>query len=242
MTAEESASDQYADQYAVAVASSAGGIHALIALMESLGVDPPLTVLVVQHLDPHHRTLLAEILARHTARPVKLAEDQERIEPGTVYLAPPDRHLLVGPERTISLSDDAAVHFVRPSADVLFASVARAYGQRAIACVLTGTGVDGASGVEIVKSYGGTVIAQDPRTAEFAGMPKAAVATEAVDHVVPLADMAAVIRRIVAAGGTAGTTGTTGGTGPVNETGGTDPIGETRASDQSGGTDETRRP
>ncbi|MEU4996858.1 chemotaxis protein CheB [Streptomyces sp. NPDC021622] len=194
MTSEQHTSGQYA---VVAVASSAGGIQGLGALLGALGPGLPVPVLVVQHLDPRHRTLLAEVLSRRTELDVKLAEDHESIRPGTVYLAPPDRHLLVGPEGVLSLSDSELVHFVRPSADLLFESVAGAYGSRAIACVLTGTGVDGAMGVDAVKSRGGTVIAEDPETAQFAGMPSAAVGTGSVDFVLRLEEIAAAVRGLV---------------------------------------------
>lgn len=181
----------------VAVASSAGGIQGLGALLGGLGPDLPVPVLVVQHLDPRHRTLLAQVLARRTELHVKLAEDQESVAAGTVYLAPPDRHLLVGPEGVITLSNSELVHFVRPSADLLFESVAGAYGPRAIACVITGTGMDGAMGVEAVKSRGGTVIAEDPHTAQFAGMPTAAVETGSVDFVLRIEEIAAAIRGLI---------------------------------------------
>ncbi|WP_329124631.1 chemotaxis protein CheB [Streptomyces sp. NBC_01465] len=186
------------EQYAiVAVASSAGGIRGLQALLGGLDDDLPMPVLVVQHLDRHHRTFIAEVLTRRSALPVKLAEDREPAEAGTVYIAPPDHHLLITSDGLLSLTHSAPVHFVRPSADLLFESVAASYGPRAIACVLTGTGVDGAKGVDTVKSYGGTVIAQDPLTAEFKGMPEAAVATGAVDFVLPLEEIAATIRGLV---------------------------------------------
>ncbi|MGI5454191.1 chemotaxis protein CheB [Streptomyces sp. CA-249302] len=177
----------------VAVASSAGGVHGLATLLGALDADLPVPVLVVQHLDPRHRTVIAEVLDRRTALDVKLAEDHERTEPGTVYIAPPDRHLLVGPDGLLTLTYSELVHFVRPSADLLFESVAGAYGARAIACVLTGTGRDGAMGVDAVKSRGGTVIVQDPATAEFRGMPEAALGTGTVDFVPPLEEIAAVI-------------------------------------------------
>ncbi|WP_405873537.1 MULTISPECIES: chemotaxis protein CheB [unclassified Streptomyces] len=183
----------------VAVASSAGGINGLITLLGALDADLPVPVLVVQHLDPRHRTVIAEVLGRRTPLTVKLAEDHERTRPGCVYIAPPDRHLLVRPGGLLALTDSELVHFVRPSADLLFESVAGAYGQKAIACVLTGTGRDGAMGVDAVKSRGGTVIAQDPATAEFKGMPGAAVGTGTVDFVLPLEEIAAVIRGLVEA-------------------------------------------
>ena len=94
---------------------------------------------------------------------------------------------------TATLTRDAAVNFVRPSADLLFESVAESYGDRAIACVLTGTGRDGATGVKAVHARGGTVVVQDPTTADFPGMPQAAVETGVVDRVLPLEDIGAAV-------------------------------------------------
>ncbi|WP_262059411.1 chemotaxis protein CheB [Streptomyces sp. STR69] len=196
MTADQSQEDPYA---IVAVASSAGGIHGLIVLLGMLDPDLPVPVLVVQHLDPRHRTVIADVLSRRTDLPVKLAEAEERALPGTVYIAPPDRHLLIDSDGVMTLSNTKLVHFVRPSADLLFESVAGAYGPRAIACVLTGTGSDGAMGVDAVKSRGGTVIVEDPLSAEFKGMPQAAVDTGAADYVLPLAEIATVVRGLVEA-------------------------------------------
>jgi len=186
----------------VAVASSAGGIAALSRLLGALPAGFPVPVLIVQHLDRRHETVLAQVLARRTQMPVKLAEAGEHAEPGTVYVAPPDRHLLVSASGVLNLSDTELVHFVRPSADLLFESVAGAFGARAIACVLTGTGRDGAMGVSAVKSRGGTVIVQDPASAEFSGMPQAASDAGAIDFVLPLGEIAEVIRGLVGAGRT----------------------------------------
>ena len=181
----------------VAIAASAGGIHALSEVLGGLPVDFPVPVLVVQHLDRRHRTLIAEVLGRRTGMELKLAVDLERARSGVVYVAPPDHHMLVGRGSMLRLTDTELVHFVRPSADLLFESVAGAYGDRAIAVVLTGTGVDGAMGVEAVKTRGGTVIVEDPETAEFSGMPNAAVGAHVVDFVLPLAQIASALRRLV---------------------------------------------
>ncbi|MBO1333283.1 chemotaxis protein CheB [Streptomyces sp. VRA16 Mangrove soil] len=181
----------------MAVAASAGGINGLTTLLGALEPDFPVPVLVVQHLDPRHRTVLAEILDRRTPLHVKLAEQDDLAEAGTVYIAPPDRHLLVGPGCSLSLSLSELVHFLRPSADLLFESVAGTYGESAVAVVLSGTGNDGAMGVDAVKSRGGTVIVQDPESAEFRGMPEAAVGTGAVDFVLPLEEIPAVLRGLV---------------------------------------------
>lgn len=181
----------------VAVASSAGGVTALGRLLGSLPSDLPVPVLVVQHLDPRHETVIADVLQRRSALRVKLAEEGESAKPGIVYVAPPDRHLLVGADGVLTLSGSNLVHFVRPSADLLFESVAGAYGARAIACVLTGTGRDGAMGVTAVRSRNGTVIVEDPETAEFTGMPEAAIGTGDVDFTLPLDEIAPVIVGLV---------------------------------------------
>lgn len=183
----------------VAVAASAGGVQALSALLRALPADFPVPIVVVQHLDPRHQTVLADILDRRSALRVKLAEDGGQTVRGTVYVAPPDYHLLIGPTGMVSLSGSARVHFVRPSADLLFTSVAESYGARGIACVLTGTGHDGAAGVHAMKASGGMVIAEDPETAEFAGMPNAAVGTGLVDMVLPLREIPTAINDLLVA-------------------------------------------
>jgi two-component system chemotaxis response regulator CheB len=181
----------------VAIAASAGGITALGRVLGGLSVGFPVPVVVVQHLDPRHKTIIAEVLGRRAQLPVRLAAHSMRAEPGTIYIAPPNRHLLVEADAMLMLSSSELVHFLRPSADLLFESVAGTYGPRAIACVLTGTGSDGAMGASAVKSRGGTVIAEDPASAEFKGMPDAVVATGAVDFILPLDEIATVITGLV---------------------------------------------
>ena len=170
----------------IALAASAGGLTALSRVLAALPADFPAVIVVVQHLDPRHRSLMADILSRRTPLQVKQAEEGEKVSPATVYIAPPNRHLLVNPDNTLSLSQSELVHFLRPSADLLFESVAASYRERAIAVVLTGTGSDGAMGVQAIKKMGGTVIAQDEGSAEFFGMPSAAIHSGSVDFVLPL--------------------------------------------------------
>jgi two-component system chemotaxis response regulator CheB len=117
-----------------------------------------------------------------------------------VLIAPPGKHLLVNPDGTISLTHTELVHFVRPSADLLFESVAASYRDKAIAVVLTGSGSDGAMGVKAIKKMGGTVIAQDEATCEFFGMPGAAIATGMVDFILPLDEIAPAIVTLVMTG------------------------------------------
>lgn len=184
----------------IALAASAGGLTALSRVLAALPADFPAVIVVVQHLDPRHRSLMADILSRRTPLQVKQAEEGERVSPATVYIAPPNRHLLVNPDGTLSLSQSELVHFLRPSADLLFESVAASYRERAIAVVLTGTGSDGAMGVQAIKKMGGTVIAQDETTAEFFGMPGAAIQSGSVDFVLPLDEIPTALVTLVMKG------------------------------------------
>ncbi len=178
------------------MASSAGGLSALTEVLSEL---PPtfIPVVVVQHLDPRHPSLMAEILGRRTRMHVREARDGDALEGGTVYIAPPDRHLLVNSDGSLSLTQTELVHFVRPSADLLFESVANSFRQRAIAVVLTGSGSDGRTGVSAIKKMGGMVIAQDRASSEFFGMPGAAIDSGVVDLILPLAEIADALVRLV---------------------------------------------
>jgi two-component system, chemotaxis family, protein-glutamate methylesterase/glutaminase len=181
----------------VAVAASAGGLKALGTLLSDLPGDFPVPILVVQHLDPRHKSLLADLLGRRTTLRVKHAEQGEPVTPGTVYIAPPNHHLLVNAAGVLSLTDTELVHFVRPSVDLLFESAAASYRERTIAVVLTGSGSDGATGVRAVKKMGGTVIAQDESSSDFFGMPGSAIATGTVDRVLPLSEIAPALSALV---------------------------------------------
>ncbi len=186
----------------VALAASAGGLTAISRILSALPSDFPAAIVIVQHLDPRHRSLMANILSRRTLLRVKQAEEGDRLSPATVYIAPPNRHLLVNPDGTLSLSQSELVHFVRPSADLLFESVAASYKECAIAVVLTGTGSDGVMGVQAIKKMGGTVISQDEESAEFFGMPGAAIQTGAVDFVLSLDEISSALVTLVMKGGT----------------------------------------
>jgi len=123
----------------VAIGTSAGGLRALSAVLSDLSPDLPVSVLVVQHLDPRHKSLMAEILQRHCKMRVKEAEHDEILKHSIVYVAPPNNHLLVS-DRRIVLTKTSFVHFVRPSIDLLFDSAAADFNDRVIGVILTGTG------------------------------------------------------------------------------------------------------
>ncbi|MBL1173724.1 chemotaxis protein CheB [Pantanalinema sp. GBBB05] len=181
----------------VAIATSAGGLHALEVILTDLPKDFPAAIAIVQHLSPESPGLLAGILNRHTPLLVKQAMADDRLQAGMVYVAPPDRHLLINASGIIKLAQTKRVNFARPSADVLFTSVAQSFRQRAIAVILTGRGRDGATGIQQIKQLGGTTIAQDQTTAEFFDMPRAAIQTLAVDFVLPLAEIAPMLVKLV---------------------------------------------
>jgi two-component system chemotaxis response regulator CheB len=148
----------------VALAASAGGLKALTDVLAALPAEFPAALVVVQHLDPRHRSLMADILGKRTKLQVKEAREGDKLEPGQALVAPPNRPLLVNSDGTVSLSQSELVHFVRPSADLLFESTAASYRDRAIAVVLSGSGRDGSMGVRAIKKMGGTVIVKDEKT------------------------------------------------------------------------------
>jgi two-component system chemotaxis response regulator CheB len=184
----------------VALAASAGGLNALTQVLQALPADFAAGIVVVQHLDPRHRSLMAEILGRRIALKVKEAAQGDRVAAGTVMIAPPNNHLLVNQDGLLTLTQTELVHFLRPSADLLFESTAAAYRERAIAVILSGSGHDGAMGVKAIKKMGGTVIAQDEKTSQFYGMPAAAVQTGCVDFILPLDEIPPALLSLVAPG------------------------------------------
>jgi two-component system chemotaxis response regulator CheB len=181
----------------VAIAASAGGVVAIVQIVSELPADFPATIVVVQHLDPGQRSLMPQIFGRRSSLPVHTAVEGVEVERGHVYLAPPDRHMLINRDGTVSLAQTELVNFVRPSADVLFESVAAAYGERAIAVVLTGAGKDGSMGVTAIKKRGGTVIVQDETTSAFFSMPSAAIRTGTVDLVLSLDEISPALVTLV---------------------------------------------
>ena len=181
----------------VALAASAGGLRALSHVLAGLPASFPAATVVVQHLDRRYRSVIADILGRRTALKVREAREGDVLTAGVVFTAPPNQHLLVNPNATVSLSQSELVHFVRPSADLLFESVAASFRNRAIAVVLSGMGVDGATGLRAVREMGGTIIVQDEATSEFFGMPGAAIGTGTANFILPLDEIAPALTTLV---------------------------------------------
>lgn len=168
----------------VAIAASTGGLQAICEILSALPKDFPAAITVMMHMYAHSPSnILPDILRQHTALQVKQAKSGEVLRPGTVYVAVPNKHLMVKPNGTLFLSNAAKVNFARPSANVLFQSVATSCKARAIAVVLTGKDTDGVLGVLAIKKHGGIAIAQDENSCKCFDMPKAAIATGKVDYV-----------------------------------------------------------
>src|SRR5215213_8303800 len=180
----------------VVIGASAGGIQALTALVAGLPRDFPASILVVVHIPPYAISRLPEILSRSGPLPAAHAQQDEVIEPGRIYIAPPDRHLLVRTGR-LELSRGPRENHARPAIDPLFRSAARAYGPRVIGIVLSGALYDGSMDLLAVKTRGGVAIVQDPADAAFESMPQNALRTVEPDVVVPVADMARVLMELV---------------------------------------------
>jgi len=172
----------------VVIGASAGGVQALRNVVECLPTDLPAALLIVLHLAPHSRSALPAILARSGCLPASHPTEGELIEPGRIYIAPPDRHLAIRDGR-IHLSRNASENGHRPAVDVLFRTAARAFGTGVVGVVLTGNLDDGTEGLAAIKKCGGVAIVQDPRDADYPSMPESAIANVPVDHVLPLAEI-----------------------------------------------------
>jgi two-component system chemotaxis response regulator CheB len=179
----------------VAVGASTGGIEAIATILEGMPADAP-ALLIAQHMPPVFTRTFAERLDRSCRIAVREAVDGERILPGHAYIAPGDRHLILarrGANYVVELSDAPAVNRHRPSIDVLFRSAANVAGANAVGVILTGMGSDGAEGLREMRESGAYTIAQDEASCVVYGMPKSAVAIDAVCEIAPLHTIGAAI-------------------------------------------------
>ena len=181
---------------AIVIGASAGALEALSAILPQLPADYGLPVMIVVHVPPDRKSVLAELFQAKCRIAVREAEDKEPIRAGTVYFAPPDYHLLVEAEKTLSLSADEPVLYSRPSLDVLFESAADAYGLGLVAIVLTGANEDGAAGLKAAFEAGGTAIVQNPGEAFAQGMPEAAIAACPEARVLSLKEIAQYLAEV----------------------------------------------
>ncbi|OYW77779.1 MAG: hypothetical protein B7Z37_02510 [Verrucomicrobia bacterium 12-59-8] len=189
-------------QSVIAMAASAGGLKALSVILGGLPAGFPAAIAIVMHLSPVHKSLLAEILSSRSLLKVQQAQTGDILCHSNVFVAPPNQHMSVVKSGRIKLSspDAAKVHFARPSAEPLFASVAAVYQTHAVAVVLTGGDGDGSFGVQIIKANGGKVIAQDRPTSRDFSMPQTSIATGDVDFILPLNEIAPMLIELILPG------------------------------------------
>lgn len=183
-------------QAIIVIGTSAGGVAALRTLAAGLPADIPAPICVVQHIG-RHRSELPRLLTQCGPLPAAHAEDGESLRSGRIYIAPPDRHLLIADDR-VRLSRGPRENFVRPAIDPLFRTAAEAFGPAAIGVILTGRLDDGTAGLYEIKQRSGVAIVQAPDEAEHRDMPASALAHVEVDHSVPLAGMPALLARLAA--------------------------------------------
>lgn len=183
---------------AIVIGASAGALDALSAILPELPKGFATPVMIVVHVPPGRRSMLAELFQERCALSVKEAEDKEPVAGGTIYFAPPNYHLLVEKAGTLALSSDEPVLFSRPAIDVLFESAADAYGPALTGVILTGANQDGAAGLASVAAQGGTALVQAPHSAVASAMPDAAINACPAAEILPLDGIA---RRLIEIGG-----------------------------------------
>jgi two-component system, chemotaxis family, protein-glutamate methylesterase/glutaminase len=181
---------------AIVIGTSAGGLDALGILLPLLDSKIPVPILIVQHISASSDSFMITYFDRLSQLTVKEAEEKELLLPGIVYFAPPDYHLMVEDDWTVSLSNEEKVNYSRPSIDVLFETASWAFGRRLIGIILTGANWDGAAGCEIIKNNGGLTIVQDPGTAAVARMPESVIERITPDYILPIVEIGNLINRI----------------------------------------------
>ncbi|CAD5249133.1 MULTISPECIES: CheR family methyltransferase [unclassified Imperialibacter] len=183
------------DMYVVGIGASAGGLEALQELFNNLSSTTGMAFVVVQHLSPNFKSLMDELLSKHTDMPILGARDNAIIQPNHIYLNPSHKNIIVQ-DGLIRFLPKEPMGSLNLPIDRFFNSLAEEYREKAIGVILSGTGSDGSSGIKVIKENGGIVIVQDPGDAKFDGMPKAAIATKTPDLVLPVAAIGQKLSRL----------------------------------------------
>jgi len=170
------------DFFVTGIGASAGGLEALRDFFSALPSDTGMAFIVVQHLSPDYKSLMDELLSRHTSMPIKIVHDGMNINPDTVYLIPPKKNMTIF-HRKLYLTSPGEQKGVNLPIDIFFRSLADDIGKKSIGIILSGTGSDGSLGIRSIKEMGGMVMVQDDQSAKFDGMPKSSIATGIVDYV-----------------------------------------------------------
>lgn len=181
---------------ALIIGGSAGSLNVLLEVLPVLEPGIALTIIIVLHRKPGADSLLTNLLSMKTSIPIKEIEEKEKIETGTIYLAPSDYHLLIEKDLTFSLDHSEKVHYSRPSIDVAFESAAEVYEEKLAALLLSGANADGVEGLSQIKKRGGLVLVQDPETAAVPFMPALAKNTVNFDALLKTEEIGAYINSL----------------------------------------------
>ena len=174
----------------IVIGTSAGGLNALRVILEKLPKSYPIPILVVQHISADSEDFWIRNLNTQCKIQVKEAEEKEKVTGGNVYIAPPDYHILLEYDQTITLSQEEKLNFSRPSIDILFETATDVYKEKLMGVVLTGASKDGAKGLRKIKKNGGITVVQNPTTAEFNLMPVEAIRASKPDYLLSLQQIA----------------------------------------------------
>jgi two-component system chemotaxis response regulator CheB len=179
----------------VIIGGSSGSLEALLIMLPLLETHLPVPVIIVLHRNSQSDNSLVELFASRTQLGVKEADEKDILQAGTIYIAPPDYHLLIEQNKTLSLDASDKVNFSRPSIDVTFSSAADVFGKNVLAILLSGANSDGADAMVYVKECGGTLIVQDPEEALVSYMPRQALLQNDVDETLKAVEIAKFINR-----------------------------------------------
>ncbi|MCK5820649.1 MAG: chemotaxis protein CheB [Bacteroidales bacterium] len=182
---------------AVVIGTSAGGLDALSEVLPNLRKEFPIPIIVVLHISPSSDSYLTEYLNNMCELLVKEATEKEVLEPGVVYFAPPDYHLLIEEDGSLSLSNCEKINYSRPSIDVLFETASWSFGEKLIGIVMTGANWDGSAGLKTIKENGGFAICENPQTAAVPRMPESAIDLAKPDLVLELNEIGPYLNRLI---------------------------------------------
>ena len=180
------------DLYVVGIGASAGGLKALQDLFDAIPNNTGMAFVIVQHLSPDFKSLMPELLSKHTCMPIHTAKDKQSLKPNTIYLNQNNKNLHIK-ESKIYLLNKGPKHNLNLPIDILFHTLGEEFKERSIAVILSGTGSDGSRGITTIKEGGGTIMVQDPNDAQFDGMPISAINTNTVDYIDTVPGIARVL-------------------------------------------------
>lgn len=181
----------------IVIGGSAGSLEVILQLTNRLPLFSTAIIIILVHRKADNDSILENLIAHTTLYPVKEVEDKDAIVPGTIYIAPPDYHLLVENKHFFSLDTSEKVHFSRPSIDVTFESVAETFTDQVMGILLSGANADGAAGLTRIKELGGHTLVQSPESAEMSIMPQQAINRNIVDSIVEPAQISEEVVRFI---------------------------------------------